>query len=97
LYQIPIIKICATISFVIKPIERIPPSTNAKRKLVKGPAKDTSIISLFLCLKYIELTGTGLAHPNLKINKNKNPVKSICLIGFKVKRPAFLAVGSPNL
>jgi len=73
-------------------------------KLVPGPAKPTKPISLRPSRKLKGSIGTGLAAPKTtgepeKIRsrgKNRLIKGSMCGIGFKVKRPESLAVGSPR-
>ena len=73
-------------------------------KLLNGPDKPIKPLSLLGFFKYKGLNGTGFAQPNktgLLIKKSANgkrnePKKSRCLSGFKVRRPEFLAVGSPK-
>src|SRR3989344_9151592 len=82
------------------------PNIIAIKKLVAGPAKETFKVPHFWSLKLKGLTGTGFAQPKMgpwpavAINNNKGnkivPKGSICFKGFKVKRPASLAVVSPN-
>jgi len=74
----------------------------AREKLAPGPAKLTHIISRFGFLKFRGFTGTGFAQPNptplrLEMTNIKVPIGSRWTRGFKVKRPLFRAVGSPNL
>ncbi len=72
--------------------------------LVKGPAKETFRAPHFWSLKLYGLTGTGFAQPtniglpmkNKKTGNKIEPNKSKCGIGFKVRRPAYFAVGSPR-
>ena len=65
-------------------------------KLETGPASAT-IHKLFLpLLRFSTITGTGFAQP-IPIKRIASvPIKSRCLIGFKVNLPSFLAVLSPN-
>lgn len=84
----------------------INPKKTATRKLAPGPAKDTFSIPFFGSLKLKGLTGTGFAQPNtgplpaviIKRERGiiKDPKKSKCFNGFKVKRPLSLAVESPK-
>ena len=76
----------------------------AIEKLLNGPDKPINPLSLLGFFKYKGLNGTGFAQPNKtgllikkRVNGKRNePKKSRCFIGFKVSRPAFLAVGSPK-
>ena len=82
---------------------------NANKTAIKifanGPARPTQNTSFFGFFKKLKFIGTGFAHPNTtgecinnkKIGKMIVPTKSICAIGLKVRRPEYLAVGSPNL
>ena len=69
----------------------------ANNKFDAGPAKAIFIISVLGLAKYRESTGTGFAQPNPTNKIINEPNISKCASGFKVKRPAYLAVGSPNL
>ncbi len=69
-----------------------------------GPANATIMPSRRGFLKLRAVTGTGLAQPNKKppennrnMGTNKVPIGSMCLAGFKLKRPSIFAVGSPSL
>jgi hypothetical protein len=75
----------------------------ASKKFVNGPARATSAIPHSRHLRLAELTGTGLAPPKTgAFNKYKmtgtiiDMYGSIFLMGFKVRRPASLAVLSPS-
>ena len=39
---------------------------------------------------------TGRPHPNPAIKRNRNPMGSICLNGFRDSLPCAFGVGSPN-
>jgi len=47
-------------------------------------------------LNFHIFTGTGLAQPNLSTTIMIRPMMSICLSGFRVRRPARFAVSSPR-
>jgi len=69
----------------------------ANKILAKGPAIDTSKISLLIFLKLAGFIGTGFAQPIILVRINMRvPRGSRCLRGFKVNLPAFFAVGSPS-
>lgn len=80
------------------------PKIKAKIMFDSGPAKATFASPYFLSLKLRGLTGTGFAQPKttglpVKIRipgKIIEPNHSRCFMGFKVSRPAFLAVKSPR-
>lgn len=68
-----------------------------------GPAKETTASSLRIFLKLFLLTGTGLAQPIMKeddANDSRGirtlPIRSICFMGFRLRRPWRFAVSSPN-
>lgn len=76
----------------------------AKRKLLRGPAREVIIISRLGWRKLKGSMGTGLAQPIVGIpvkalNKGRRmvPIGSAWANGFKVKRPNDLGVGSPSL
>lgn len=77
---------------------------NAIERLVSGPANATHIMSRNGFLKCLGLTGTGLAQPIMnpvperinRVGKMMDPNGSTCGSGFRVRRPRFLAVGSPK-
>jgi len=77
----------------------------AKIILVRGPESATSAISFLPSFKLNGSIGTGFAAPKTKaplvemyITRGKRMViiGSMCFLGFKVSRPASLAVGSPK-
>lgn len=72
---------------------------NAKPKLETMPAAETNSSPCLKLVKFKGLTGTGLAHPkSLAPVSNETsgnrivPIRSICGMGLRVKRPAFSAV-----
>ena len=73
------------------------PTISAKTIFETGPARDVIAVPHFGFLKLYELIGTGLLHPNRKINSDKAPIGSICARGFSVSLPFTLGVKSPNL
>ena len=83
---------------------KIKPKNKAINKFEPGPAKETFKSPHFWSLKLKGLTGTGLAQPKRKgllvITNSKGtrmePIGSMWLMGFSVRRPAFLAVVSPS-
>jgi len=84
----------------------ISPKIMAIKKLVPGPATDTFKVPHFWSWKLKGLMGTGFAQPKIgpwpkvKMSKIKGrkmvPTGSMCFRGFKVRRPASFAVGSPK-
>ncbi len=75
---------------------------NASSTFMAGPARATHIIPRLGFSKFAGLTGTGFAHPmpkpcSMLKMKTKSPRGSRCLMGFMVRRPSILAVGSPSL
>ena len=75
----------------------------ASTALVAGPARETSTPWLRGLCKRLVLTGTGLAQPKTPAPANDSsagtisvPTGSTCAMGFRVRRPARLAVSSPN-
>ena len=87
----------------------INPKTMAKAKFAATPAMETFKVPHFLSLKLYGFTGTGFAHPkingcppgkrDMSINRRgriTEPKGSKCFIGFRVRRPAYFAVGSPK-
>lgn len=76
----------------------------AVAKLATGPASAVRSRSFNGFLKLYGLTGTGFAQPNTKPVPEKMrsagsktvPTRSMCFMGFRVTRPAYLAVGSPK-
>ena len=70
---------------------------NANKKLDKGPAAATLIVSILKLLNLLGFTGTGLAHPNPAKNISNVPIGSKCFIGFSVNLPNLAAVSSPHL
>ena len=87
------------------------PKKRAKRKFDPGPARATLTLSHLASLKLYGLMGTGFAQPKIKgkivgaprrigiakiSGKIIEPKGSMCGIGFKVRRPAYFAVGSPK-
>ena len=76
----------------------------ARIKFESGPAIETLASSIKGLPKLFLLIGTGFAQPisaNPEAKEAKGistvPIKSICLRGFKVKRPICFAVSSPSL
>ena len=76
---------------------------SAKRKLVSGPAIDTSAIPHSCHFRLRLLTGTGLAPPNTGAfsiynisGTSMDMYGSICLTGLSESLPASLAVRSPS-
>ena len=77
----------------------------AKTILVRGPESATSAISFLPSFRLNGSIGTGFAAPkitgepdSIKARGRRMLIKrSMCFFGFKVSRPASLAVGSPNL
>ncbi len=78
-------------------IKLIEPKMATKRRLERGPAKETIAVPISLFLKLYSFIGTGLLHPNLKRIMESAPMGSICLIGLRVSLPYAFAVGSPSL
>jgi hypothetical protein len=85
-------------------------TTLANSKLAKGPNIAMIAISRFGFFRLYGFTGTGLAQPktiglppvifaNIIIVKGTKivPTKSMCLNGFKLKRPYCSAVLSPSI
>lgn len=79
------------------------PNITAKAIFDAGPASATLAGPYFLSRKLTGLYGTGLAYPNMNppsikeiSGRRTEPNMSRCFIGFRVSRPRFLAVGSPN-
>jgi hypothetical protein len=77
--------------------------TNERIKFENGPAKETIASSLKGFLNLDMFMGTGLAQPisAIPVVSEKRgikyvPMRSACLNGFKVSRPRFFAVSSPN-
>lgn len=76
----------------------------AKIILVKGPESATRAMSFLPSFKLNGSIGTGFAAPkitgepdSIKARGSKMLIKgSMCFFGFKVSRPASLAVGSPK-
>ncbi len=85
---------------ILKNIEK----TIAINILDKGPAREIIAISFLGCCRLYGSTGTGLAQPKRKGNLKMNKVRGIIMvprisiwgIGFRVRRPMSLAVGSPR-
>ena len=83
----------------------INPKINAIKMLTAGPAPATNASPHFWFERLYGLYGTGLAHPIRKLEPERSkipgiitePSGSMCFMGFKVRRPASLAVGSPNI
>ena len=76
----------------------------ANKKFENGPAKETTASAFNGSLKLRLSIGTGLAQPisakpeaNAAIGISTDPMRSICLSGFNVNLPNFLAVSSPYL
>ncbi len=79
----------------------------ARIRLEPGPAKATHILPLRMLtfgLKFWGLKGTGLAHPKTGLPRMSRtrgrmtvPSGSMCGMGLRVRRPIYLAVGSPSL
>jgi len=83
---------------------RLKPNNSANAMLDKGPAIATFAAPNRRSLKLRGLYGTGLAYPKINpvlIKRRSSgritePNKSICFMGLRLKRPRFLAVGSPK-
>lgn len=69
--------------------------STARIRLDPGPANETQIISRLGFWKFRGSTGTGLAQPMLIRKNAKQPNRSRCFSGFKLKRPRLAAVLSP--
>ena len=86
------------------PSRKIMPNTMAMAKFAMTPADATKSVPHLWLLKLRSLYGTGLAQPNGKGAPDKmsmpgtriDPIGSICLSGFSVRRPATSAVWSPK-
>lgn len=79
------------------PVLRRTAAIAAIRKLLPGPARETHINAERECARSFHgFTGTGFAQPNPMRISIKLPIRSRCLNGFKVNRPAFLGVSSPK-
>ncbi len=80
----------------------IVPNMSASNRFETGPAKAMRNSPCLLFFRLYGLYGTGLAQPKVKpanevmMGTIIEPIGSICLIGFMVSRPAYLAVGSPR-
>src|SRR3990167_1093560 len=80
------------------------PKNKAKAIFEAGPAMETFKDPHFWSLKLYGLIGTGLAQPKItplgkrasKIGRITDPKGSKCFNGFRVRRPAYFAVGSPR-
>ncbi len=80
------------------------PKITATKKFIPGPAIETLSVPHFWSRKLKGLIGTGFAQPTIKglpekikiKGKTMVPKRSMCFNGFKVKRPASFAVGSPK-
>lgn len=82
---------------------RIKPKIKAKDRFAPGPAAATFREPYFRSRKLYGLIGTGFAQPIPmpvvrieRIGTTTEPIGSKCLMGFRVRRPAYFAVGSPK-
>ena len=77
----------------------------ARKIFIIGPANATKNVPNFLGWSFEKFTGTGFAQPirngalviKSKSGKTIEPSGSICLMGFRLKRPICFAVVSPKL
>ena len=96
LYHNMIVNMLYNMGLVIISDVTINPTIIATIILENGPARETNMIPFLLFLKLLELIGTGFAQPNLNIKRNINPIRSICLKGFRDNLPDRAAVSSPS-